>query len=81
MMWMAEICHHNYEVEVKYEPLFNTLVPNEIFFLSTCIFSSSELKAQMSFSDHLFACRLSVRLSVCKLFTFSTSSPEPLGQF
>ena len=25
--------------------------------------------------------RLSVCLSVCKLFTFSSSSPEPLGQF
>ena len=25
--------------------------------------------------------RLSVRPSVCKLFTFSSSSPEPLGQF
>ena len=41
------------------------------------VFSSPELKAQVSYSDH----RLSVCLSVCKLFTFSTSSPEPLGQF
>ena len=37
--------------------------------------SSPELKAQVSFSD------LSVRPSVCKLYTFSSSSPEPLGQF
>ena len=48
------------------------------------LFSSPELKAQVSFSDHLlsFVC-LSVRLSVpvCKLFTFSSSSPEPLYQF
>ena len=49
------------------------------------VFSSPELKAQVSFSDHLSSvcpsvC-LSVCLSVCKLFTFSTSSPEPLGQF
>ena len=49
-------------------------------------FSSPELKAQVSFSDHLSSvvcpsvC-LSVCLSICKLFTFSTSSPEPLGQF
>ena len=52
--------------------------------------SSPELKAQVSFSDHLssvvcLSVRLSVRLSVCpsicKLFTFSSSSPEPLGQF
>jgi hypothetical protein len=36
------------------------------------IFSSSELKAQVSYSDHL--------LSICKLL-FSTSFPEPVGQF
>ena len=36
----------------------------------------------MSFSDHLssIVCP-SVRLSVCKLFTFSSSSPEQLRQF
>ena len=49
------------------------------------VFSSPELKAQVSFSDHLSSVRPSVcpsvRLSVCKLFTFSSSSPEPLGQF
>ena len=54
------------------------------------IISSPELKAQVSFSDHLssvvcLSVRLpvcpSVCLSVCKLFTFSSSSPEPLGQF
>ena len=46
------------------------------------LFSSPELKAQVSFSDRLSSvvC-LSVCLSVCKLFLFSTSSPEPLGQF
>ena len=49
-------------------------------------FSSPELKAQVSFSDHLssvvcLSVCLSVRLSVCKLFTFSSSSTEPLGQF
>ena len=45
------------------------------------VFSSPELKAQVSFSDHLSSvvC-LSVRLSVCKLFTFS-SSQVPQGQF
>ena len=53
------------------------------------VFSSPELKAQVSFSDRfLSVVRLSVvclsvvcRLSVCKLFTFLTSSPEPLDQF
>ena len=37
---------------------------------------------QVSFSDRLssLVC-LSVRPSVCKLFLFSTSSQEPLGQF
>ena len=51
--------------------------PHDFFF-----FSSPELKAQVSFSDHLSSggC-LSVCLSVCKLFTFSSSSPEPLCQF
>ena len=62
--------------------------------LYTEVFSSPELKAQVSFSDHLssvvclsvclsvrLSVRLSVCLSVCKLFTFSSSSPEPLGQF
>ena len=53
---------------------------------SLYVFSSPELKAQVSFSDHLSSgvcpsVRPSVRLSVCKLFTFSSSSPEPLGQF
>ena len=47
------------------------------------VLSSPKLKAQVSFSDRLLSvvC-LSVRLSDgCKLFIFSTSSPEPLGQF
>ena len=49
------------------------------------LFSSPELKAQVSFSDHLLSVVClsvcpSVRPSVCKIFTFS-SSPEPLDQF
>ena len=54
-------------------------------------FSSRELKAQVSFTDHLFSVVYpSVRLSscpsarpfVCKLFTFSSSSSlGPLSQF
>ena len=46
-------------------------------------FSSPELRAQVSFSDHLSSASVhpSVCPSVCKLFTFSSSSPEPLGQF
>ena len=39
---------------------------------------SPELKAQVSFSDRLLS---AVCLSVCKLFTFSSSSQKPLGQF
>ena len=42
------------------------------------IVSSPELKTQVSFSDHLSSV---LRLSVCKLFTFSSSSQEPLCQF
>ena len=57
--------------------------------MTNASFSSPELKAQVSFSDHPYSVRLSVRpsvrlsvrLSVCKLFTFSTSSQQPLGQF
>ena len=41
-------------------------------------FSSPELKAQVSFSDRLSSV---VGPSVCKLFTFSSFSTEPLGQF
>ena len=47
------------------------------FHMIILIFSSPELKAQVSFYDHL----LSVCPYVCKLFTFSSSSQEPLGQF
>ena len=49
--------------------------------INLCLLSLSELKAQVSFSDWLSSVRPSVCLSICKLFTFSTSSPEPLGQF
>ena len=46
------------------------------------IFSSPELTAQVSFSDRLLSVvRLSVRLSICKPFTFSSSYSEPLGKF
>ena len=42
------------------------------------VFSSPELNAQAaSLSDHLSH----VRLSVCKLFTFSSYSPKPLGKY
>ena len=44
-------------------------------FNEALIFSSSELKAQVSFSN---AFNLS---SVCNLVTFSPSSQEPQGQF
>jgi hypothetical protein len=66
------LCHTR--IHIKFEFCFNPL-----------IFSSPELKAQVSFSDRLFSVvclsvHLSIRLtSVCKTFTFSTSSPEPLG--
>ena len=53
------------------------------------IFSSPEPKAQVSFSDQNLSvvrrrrrCRCCRRRHRCrKLFTFSSSSPEPLGQF
>lgn len=49
-----------------------------VYFVSvSLLFSSPELKDQLNFSDHI----LFVHLSIRKLFTFSTFSPEPLGQF
>ena len=52
----------------------NCISTNSVSFLS-----SPELKAQVSFSDQNLSvvCRHRCR----KLFTFSSSSPEPLGQF
>ena len=46
------------------------------------IFSSPELKAQVSFSDRLSSvvC-LSVHPSICQLFLFTTTSQKPLSQF
>ena len=61
---------------------FNLNIKQLLHQHSDIIFSSPELKAQVSFSDHLSSVLcLSVCLSVCKLFTFSSSSPEPLDQF
>ena len=73
--------------------IFIYFIPNIVFtknftIIFHHIFSSPELKAQVSFSDRLssvvclsVSVCLSVRPSVCKLFLFSTSSQEPLGQF
>ena len=47
-------------------------------YITLVIFSPPELKAQVRFSDRLLSI---ARPSVCKLFTFSSFSPEPLGQF
>ena len=47
-------------------------------------FSSPEPKAQVSFSDQNLSVvrrRCRCRRRCRKLFTFSSSSPEPLGQF
>ena len=66
-----------------------TCIPN-LFYTKVLVgdhfFSSPKLKAQVSFSDHLssvvcLSVCLSVCSFVCKLFTFSSSSQEPLGQF
>ena len=50
-----------------------------------CIFSSPEPKAQVSFSDHNLSvvsrCHCHCWRRCRKLFTFSSPSPEPLGQF
>ena len=49
-----------------------------------CFFSSPEPKAQVSFSDKSFSVvrrRCCCRHCCHKLFTFSSSSPEPLDQF
>ena len=58
-----------------------------LIYLILFLFSSPEPNAQVSFSDHNLSvvrcrccCRLGHRCSCCKLFTFSSSSPEPLYQ-
>ena len=58
------------------------------FVYNSCLFSSPEPKAQVSFSDQNLSVVRRCRLCRCcccrcrrKLFTFSSSSPEPLGQF
>ena len=46
------------------------------------ILSSPELRVQVSLSDHpSYVVLPFVRVSVCKLFTFSSFPPEPLGKF
>lgn len=53
-----------------------------IYYYLSFFLSSPELKAQMSYSDQfMYGVCLFVYPSVCKLFTFSTFSPEPLGWF
>ena len=53
-----------------------------MFMFLVIVISSPEPKAQVSFSDHSLSV---VRRRRCrffhKLFTFSSSSQEPLGQF
>ena len=61
-------------------PYRSQMVPGTIIFSGGRHFiTSSELKAQVSFSDRLSSVRLAVLLSVN--FTFSSSSPELVGQF
>ena len=70
------------------------LVMIDTVYSKTILISSPELKAQVSFSDQNLSvvrrrcrrwrrCRPCRRCRRCcrKLFTFSSSSPEPLGQF
>ena len=65
-------------------------IPSRIYYSLIVFFNMSdllvllsplELKLKLSLSDCLLSNRLSVHLSVSKLFTFSSSPPEPLGQF
>ena len=65
--------HHGYP--------FNQIISGVILFLKLSficfVFSSLELSSSISFSD----CLLSVCSSMCRLLTFSSSIPEPGGQF
>ena len=62
--------------------MFLTVLGNIAVSVCSWVFSSPEPKAQVSFSDQNLSvvrpCRCCCRR---KLFTFSSSSPEPLGQF
>lgn len=52
--------------------------PKIWYFSEFLIFGSPELKTHVSFVRHP-SILLSVCLSACKIVTFSTSPPEPLG--
>ena len=69
-------------VFLRISKVLNQFRRGYLLYIYLSIFSSPELKAQVSISDCLSSvvC-LSVCPSVCKPFLFSTSSPEPLGQF
>ena len=69
-------------VFLRISKVLNQVRRGYLLYIYLSIFSSPELKAQVSISDCLSSvvC-LSVCPSVCKPFLFSTSSPEPLGQF
>ena len=81
------LCFHvlfsSYKVYSSPFTTYESIITYELAF---SLFSSPELKAQVSFSNHLSSVVClsvcpSVCLSVCKLFTFSSSSPEPQGLF
>ena len=72
-------------VEEKIEKMEEAVIVSyhfEILF-STTVFRAQEPKAPVTYCDHALSGvrRPSVCLSSVRLFTFSTSSPEPLDGF
>ena len=64
----------NTDRRIEFVDLINCMVPFSVF-------CSPEPKVQVSFSDHYLSIVHRCRwwCCCCKLFTFSSSSPEPLG--
>ena len=71
--WISMVCRMDripsFVIEIWHTCILYCLFP---------IFSSPESKAQVSFSNKNLTV---VRHRCCKLFTFSSTTPEPLGQF
>ena len=68
-------------VELRKISVSSTILVEDEDFINL-VTAGPELSSQVSFSVRLSSVvLLSFRLSVCKLFPFSSSSPEPLGKY
>ena len=78
---LLKIQQLEHEIQLKVCNAYNNDLQH---FVNSLGFSSPQPKSQVSFSDQNLSivCRRCRSCSLCrKLFTFSSSSPEPLGKF